>query len=139
MKDITLAVITKLKANTTLCSTSYVGATPNQRIYRASLPSIPTWPCIVVTLIDTHRLNATHNRQRIAQSRIQCTTFASKDVDAATISDLIADILHGADSLHLGVGVHAIRIDDGGVRFDAVAGNLGKYLYHRDFLIEHYY
>jgi hypothetical protein len=138
MKDITLAVITKLKANTTLCSSTYVGATPNQRVYRASLPQLPTFPCIAVTKIDSRRLNLYHNGRRIGQSRVQCTTFATKEVDAATISELIADTLHGLTSTTPGVGVYVVRVDDGGERVDADP-NLGKYLYHRDFLIQHYY
>lgn len=137
MKDITLAVITRLKANTTLCSSSYVGATPNQRIYRATLPDNPTFPCIAVSLIDTRRLNVSHTRTRIAQSRIQCTVFASSDGTAATISELIADTLHGLDAA-ANVGVMMIRIDDGGVRTDANP-EIGLSLYRRDFLIQHYY
>lgn len=138
MKDLPLAVITYLKANGTLCSASNLGASPNQRIYRASLPLNPTWPCMTVHLIDTKRLNLTHNNQRVAESRIQCTTYSSTDASGNAIAELVADILHGVDNTHLGVGVHAIRVDDAGGAVDANP-DIGKYLYHRDFLIQHYY
>lgn len=138
MKDPVLAVITHLKTNTTICSSSYVGATPNQRIYRASLPAVPVYPCIVVSSVDTRRPNLMHNGRRIGQSRIQTTTFAASDVTAATIADLIADDLYKLNNSHIGVGVYIIRVDDGGET--AIADpKIGKYLYHRDFLIQHYY
>jgi hypothetical protein len=136
MKDITLAVITHLKANTTLAG--YTGISPNQRIYRASLPQVPTHPCIVVWPIDTKRLNISHSGNRIGQSRIQCTVYATTDVSGNQISEIVADDLHGLNNAHLGVGVQVIRVDDAGVRIDANP-NIGKYLYHRDFLIQHYY
>lgn len=135
MKDITAAVIAKLQGDSTLGT--YTGANPNQRIYRATLPIQPTWPCIVVQLIDTKRLTPDHI-SRIAQSRIQVTVFATTDASGNEISERVAEVLHRADHIHLGTGVHAIRIDDGGVRTDANP-QFGKFLYHRDFLIQHYY
>lgn len=137
MKDVVAAVIAWLKADTALCSSSYVGATPNQRIYRASFPQTPTFPLLTVTLVDTMR-KPPHTGTRIGESRVQCSAFALSDVTASTISDLVADRMARGENQHLGVNVFGIKIDDGGARADSDP-TIGKYIVHRDFLIRHFY
>lgn len=137
-KDIAGAIVVRLKADTAICSSTYCGATPNQRVYRGSLPQDPVFPCIVVYHIDARRPTFSHCGSRIGQSRIQCTVFAKKDADADIVSELIANSLHGMDNSSPGLGVWVVRSDDAGALMDSdpVAG---VFLYHRDFIIQHNY
>jgi hypothetical protein len=131
MKDPVLAVITALKANTA------IAAIVIARVYRtSSVPADPTPPYIVVSRISAKRLNLTHNRTRVGQTRIQCSAFASTDLVADNLSELIADSLNMIDNTYMAPGVFVIRIDDQGTVPDSDA-SIPIYTYHRDFLINY--
>jgi hypothetical protein len=138
MTDLVAAIITRLKANTTICSSTYVGATPNQRIYRSTFTARPTLPLIVVHRVDGVRENAITRGVRYANARIQCTAMASTDVAADALSELIADDLNGLTNTILSTGanagVYVVSVEDAGVvpMADPV---MGTYLYHRDFTV----
>jgi len=131
MKDPVAAVITRLKADTA------IAAIAGARVYRtSSVPADPTAPYIVVSRISAKRLNLTHNRIRVGQTRIQSSTFASTDLAADNLSELIADSLNAIDNTYMAPGVFVIRIDDQG----AVPDNnpdLDIWMYHRDFMINY--
>lgn len=131
MTDIVGAFITRLKANTTLCSSTYVGASPNQRVYRASLLKLPTFPCVTVHLINIVRENETARGRRYATARVQCTAYATTDAVANAISELIADDLNGLSNTLL--PPYVVSVEDAGVVPD-INLKIG-YLYHRDFLV----
>lgn len=141
MKDIVLAIVTRLKANTTLCHSSYVGASPSQRIYRGTLPQVPTWPCIVVHRIDGIR---DPDPNYYGVSRVQVSAYAKSEADADTISELVADDLNGITNTSLLTGaagsavVYVISVDDAGTAMDSNA-KMGVFMYHRDFLIDYSY
>ena len=130
MKDVTMAVITRLKADTAVANV--VGT----RVYRAQLPTNPTFPAISVNRVDSKRPPRAHNRGCTAQTRIQCTAWASSDGAADNLSELIADSLNMVTDTGLTPGVYVIRIDDQGTVPDNNP-DLGIWMVHRDFLIEH--
>jgi hypothetical protein len=131
MKDLTLAIITRLKADTAIT------AVTSTRIYRAMLPASPTFPAITVSRVDAKRLNLTHNKRRIGQSRIQCTVWATSDGAADNLSELIADSLNAVDNTYMAPGVYVVRIDDQGTVPDTNP-DLKLWLVHRDFIIQYY-
>lgn len=130
MKDLTLAIITRLKAATAITNVT------STRIYRAKLPSNPTFPAITVSRVDAKRLNYSHNGRRLGQSRIQCTAWATSDGAADNLSELIADSLNAIDNTYLAPGVYVIRSDDQGAVTD-MNPDLDLWLMHRDFLIQY--
>ncbi len=130
MKDLTLAIITRLKAATAI--TNVTGT----RIYRAKLPNNPTFPAITVSRVDAKRQNHSHNGRRVGQSRIQCTAWATSDGAADNLSELIADSLNAVDNTYMAPGVYVIRSDDQG-SFPDVNPDLDLWLMHRDFMIQY--
>lgn len=138
MKDIVGAFITRLKANTTICSASYCGATPNQRIYRGMFPPDGTWPGIVVSRVDGIRENETARGLRYATSRIQCTAMTITNAAADIISELIADDLNGLSNTLLSTGanagVYVVSVEDAGTIPDSDPVT-GLHFYHRDFTV----
>jgi hypothetical protein len=131
MKDAVLAIITRLKADTAI--TAVVSA----QVYRTgSVPTNPTFPYIIVSRVDTKRRHETHNRIRTAQARVQCTAFASTDMAADNLSELIADCLNMVTDTYLAPGVFVISIFDQGTTPDSNP-DIPVYMYHRDFMITH--
>lgn len=127
--DITLAVITGLKANTA------IAAAVSTKVYRKSLPINSAFPCLVVSKVDDIRPLA--HSGRYSRARVQVTSYAVTDLAADTLSEQVADALHGTQNTvmnHVGI----VGIEDGGTRTDIVL-DAGVYLYHRDFLIEYWY
>jgi hypothetical protein len=131
MKDVTLAVITRLKADTPVANV--VGA----RIYRkGSIPTNPVAPYIIVSKVDPIRPSTTHNRTRTGKTRIQCSVFASTDVVADNLSELVADSLNMVTDTYMAPGVFAISIFDQGAVPDENTA-IPLYMFHRDFMITH--
>jgi hypothetical protein len=130
MKDPVLAIITRLKADAAVAA--FVGT----RVYRMILPTSPTFPAITVSRVDAKRQNLTHNRIRVAQSRIQCTAWAATDGVADNLSECIADSLNMVTDTYMSPGVFVIRIDDQG----AVPDNdpdIPLWMYHRDIIVQY--
>lgn len=134
MSDIVLAIQTRLKADTAI--TAIVGT----RIYReGTVPTNPQFPYIIISFIDSKRLNLTHNRTRSAQTRIQCSMFSQgvgEDLQVSTISELVAECLNTVTDTYLSPGAFVIRIDDRG---DIPDNNSTTKLWsrYRDFMIQH--
>jgi len=127
MRDVTLAIINKLLADT------LVYAKVGSRVYRAELPSDPTLPAIVVSKVDDKRPNDTDIPYGI--SRIQTTIFATSDGAADDISGLIADSLNQTINCMLS-GVIIVGIEDAGTRSDNNP-DAGIWMYHRDFMVNY--
>jgi len=133
MKDVILAIITRLKSDTA------IEAIVDDRIYRARLPNKPTFPAVVVSRVSIKRLNETHNRTGRGQTRIQCTVLAKGDTGdsiADNLSELIADSLNMVTDTYLSPGVFVISISDRGARPDNDQ-NQNIWLYSRDFIVNH--
>ncbi len=131
MKDVTMAVITRLKADTAIAAV--VGA----KVYRkGSVPTNPVAPYIIVSKVDDNRPNLTHNRTRTGKTRIQCSCFATTDPVSDNISELIADSLNMVTDTYLAPGVFVISIFDQGAVPDENTA-IPLYMYHRDFMITH--
>jgi hypothetical protein len=125
MNDITLAVIGRLKADTK------IAAIVSTRVYRKTL-SQGTFPAITVERVSNIRDDDT-NTSGYAHTRIQCTSWATTDLIADTLSELIAGCLHRTQD-----NTNIISIFDFGVVPDH---NLkaGVFMYHRDFMIHYCY
>jgi hypothetical protein len=130
MKDPVLAIITRLKADAAVAA--FVGT----RVYRMILPTSPTFPAITVSRVDAKRQNLTHNRIRVAQSRIQCTAWAATDGVADNLSECIADSLNMVTDTYMSPGVFVIRIDDQGAVPDDNP-DIPLWMYHRDFIVQY--
>lgn len=131
MKDVTMAAITRLKADTAIAAV--VGA----KVYRkGSVPTNPVAPYIIVSKVDDNRPNLTHNRIRIGKTRIQCSCFASTDPVSDNLSELIADCLNMATDTYMAPGVFVVSIFDQGATPDENTA-IPLYMYHRDFMITH--
>jgi hypothetical protein len=134
MKDIVLAAITALKAN------AGVAAVVGTRVYRKQLPTNPTFPAIVVSKVDDIR-DSDSNTGRYGHARIQCTAFASTEIVADNLSELIADCLHKTVNTTMTAGtstVYVVEIGDAGTVPD-VNTEIPLFLYHRDFRILYSY
>jgi len=134
--DVELAIITALKANTAICSTSFVGASPNQRIYRRKLPVSPTFPAITVTKIDDIADRDT-NTGGWAHTRIQCTAWVSSPGPEDALSKLIRKALHRKKNTLMTAGtgkVYIVMIRDAGSVPDENT-EIPIYMEHRDFII----
>ena len=133
MKDIILAVITRLKADLV----TVVGT----RVYRKNLPANPTFPAIAVSKVDDIR-DSDSSTGRYGHVRVQCTAFSKAgDGEADNLSELIADALHSTVNTFLAAGtgiVYVVSIEDAGMVPD-VNTEIPLYLYHRDFRIEYSY
>ena len=127
MRDITLAVINRLLADTAIATA--VGT----RVYRAELPVTPTLPAIVVSKIDDIRPNNTN--EPYGTSRIQVTTFATSDGLADDTSGKVADSLNQVVNTIL-TGVIIVGIEDAGMRSDNNP-DAGIWMYHRDFMVNY--
>lgn len=125
MRDITLAIINRLLADTS------VAAAVSTRVYRAELPIGPTLPAIVVSKIDDIRPNNTS--EPYGSSRIQVTVFAASDGLADDISGMIADALNQVVNTIL-TGVIIVNIEDAGTSSDNNP-DAGIWMYHRDFMV----
>ena len=139
MKDLTLAIVTALKANTAL--TTYGSPVIGTRIYRkGSVSTNPTIPYITVSRVDSTRDDDTNTGHR-AHSRIQCTGFETNDFKADTLSELIADALHRMQNATLAAGtsnVYVISVKDAGMSPDENT-DIPLYWYNRDFMIHYSY
>jgi len=139
VRDVVLAVITRLKADTSI--QTVIGISPNQRIYRKNLPANPTFPAITVTRIDKKRDNQKSNTGRYADARIQCTAWATDDGTAENLSELIADSLNRTVNITLTAGTSWVTItsifDAGGVPDENT--DISLYMEHRDFMIMYSY
>jgi hypothetical protein len=144
MKNITLAVITALKANTA------VAAKVGTRIYRGTVPPSPTYPLIVATRIDNAGSENTSSSTYVT-ARIQCTVMTATtevagvstpgDAEAEVISDLIKKaVCYTATSEGiqntLVNGVYISDIDDAGSVPDNSDGlTLKIWREHRDLMV----
>ena len=122
MKNVTLAIITALKAN------AAVAAKVGTRIYYGTVPPSPTFPLIVAIRIDSAGGELTSSSTYIT-ARIQCTTMTKTteaagvstpgDAEAEVISDLIKKALcytatsEGIQNTLIS-GVYISDIDDAG-------------------------
>jgi hypothetical protein len=127
MKDITLAMITILKAN------AAVAAVVGARVYR-TIPTDAVKPFIAVARIDkmpeTPTSSATY-----AMGRVQCTAFASTDAAAENLSELIGNAMEGQQDTVIS-GVPIVEIEDAGAVPDNSDGpTLGTYRDNHDFKI----
>lgn len=127
MRDITLAIINRLLADTA------IAAVVSTRVYRAELPVTPTLPAIVVSKIDDLRPNDTW--MPYGRSRIQVTTFATNDGQADDLSGMIADSLNITVNTILS-GVNIVAIEDAGT-FSDNNPDAGIWMYHRDFMVNY--
>lgn len=134
MRDIVLAVITRLKADPAIITA--VGT----KVYRRNLPANPTFPAITVTRIDKIRDGDT-NTGRYAHARIQCTAWASTDGVAENLAELIADCLHRTTNTILTAGTGTVYVvsvkDAGGVPDENT--DIPLYMEHRDFTVHYDY
>ena len=128
VKDITLSVITALKAD------PGVAGKVITRVYRKTLPPNPTYPAIVVSKVDDIR-NIDTSTGDYSAARVQCTAFASSDGTADELSELVATALHRTVNTFLS-SLYVIAIEDAGTVPDVVT-DISVYLYHRDFLIQY--
>jgi hypothetical protein len=136
LRDVTLAIVSALKANTPI--TAIVGT----RIYRkGSVPAtIPGSSWIIVSKIPGIRDDDTNTGRR-AHTRIQCSAFAPSDFAADTLSELIADCLHRKQNTAMTAGasyVYVITVEDAGTATDENS-DIPLYTYHRDFTIHYSY
>ena len=127
MRDITLAIINKLLADTA------VYAIVGSRVYRAELPGDPTLPAIVVSKIDDIRPNDT--LEPYGRSRIQITAFTTSDGAADDLSGTIADSLNQVVNTML-TNVVIVAIEDAGT-FSDNNPDAGIWMYHRDFMVNY--
>ena len=127
MRDVTLAVINRLLADTT------VAGKVSTRVYRAELPISPTLPAIVVSKVDDVRPNDTCSPY--GRSRIQVTIFATSDGLADDISGMVADSLNQVVNTYL-TTVGIVGIEDAGTRSDNNP-DAGIWMYHRDFMVNY--
>jgi len=132
MKDPVLAIITRLKADTA------VAGVVSTRVYRATLPTSPTFPAITVSRVDNKRTNECHAGGHNAISRIQVTTWATTDGVADNLSELVADSLNRVTSTNLSPGVWIVSIFDAGTVPDNNM-DIPVYMYHRDFMVKYDY
>jgi len=137
MRDPVLAVIQRLLAD------SAVSGVVGTRVYRKVLPvgwSPSTGPTITVARVDNLRNNA-NNRLRYANSRVQCTSWASTDVVADNLSELIANSLNVQVNTIFGTAPNDVLIigcEDVGTVPDSNP-DIPVFMYHRDFMIEYSY
>jgi hypothetical protein len=127
MRDITLAIINRLLADTA------ISTAVSTRVYRAELPITPTLPAIVVSKIDDIRPNNTS--EPYGNSRIQVTVFASSDGLADDTSGKVADALNQVVNTML-TGVIIVNIEDAGT-FSDNNPDAGIWMYHRDFMVNY--
>jgi len=127
MRDVTLAIINRLLADTSVYGVA------GTRVYRAELPSDPTFPAIVVSKIDDIRPNDTSTPY--GRSRIQTTVFATSDGVADNLSGMIADSLNQVVNTILS-GVIIVGIEDAGT-FSDNNPDVGTWMYHRDFMVNY--
>ena len=131
MKDITVAIITRLKAD------AVISGLVSTRVYRAILPTTPIFPAITVSRIDGKRDNTT-NTGKYATSRIQCTAWAPTDSGADALSEAIADSLNLVQNTYLAPGINVVDIADAGTVPDNNP-DIPLWIYHRDFMINYVY
>jgi hypothetical protein len=136
LRDVTLAFVAALKAN------AAIAAVVGTRVYRkGSVPTtIPGSSWIIVSKIPGVRDDDTNTGRR-AHTRIQCSAFASTDLAADTLSELIADCLHRKQNTAMTAGasyVYVITVEDAGTATDENS-DVSLYTYHRDFTIHYSY
>ena len=127
MRDITLAIINRLLADTA------VSGVVSTRVYRATLPVGPTLPAIVVSKIDDIRPNDTW--MPYGRSRIQITAFSTSDGQADDLSGMVADSLNITINTILN-GINIVAIEDAGT-FSDNNPDAGIWMYHRDFMVNY--
>jgi len=132
MKDVTLAVMTRLLADTTI--TDVVST----RVYRRRLPQSTVFPSITVTRIDAIRDRDT-NTGRYATARLQCSVFDTIAGRCEDISEMIADNLHRKIDTY-GSGVYIVSVKDAGdITDENTDMNPAVFINHRDFMVEYAY
>jgi hypothetical protein len=131
--DITAAVISKLKADT------FVAAKVSTRVDRVINSPFPQLPSIVVAKVDDVR-SAGSSTGRYSTARIQCSSYAKTDSEAAEVSELIADALDRLKNMVIGTTstdyALIVGIEDAGTVPDSQP-KVPLYVYHRDFLVEY--
>jgi hypothetical protein len=134
VRDVVLAVITRLKADTS------VAAVVSTRVYRKKLPVSPTFPAITVDRVDKAR-DADTNTGRYGHMRVQCTAWSSTIGPEENLSELIADSLHRCKNSILTAGtstVYVVSIRDAGGMPDS-NDEIPLYMEHRDFTVHYDY
>jgi hypothetical protein len=126
--DLTLALITALKADTTVAA--IVGA----RIYRSgSTPTTVTAPYIIIyTISDTAA-------QVLADARVQCSCFAGSDSVVSGLSKTVRNALHRTKNTLLAAGTRKIwvtSIKDAGMTTDENS-DIPIYMEFRSFMINY--
>jgi len=128
--DLTLALITALKADTTVAA--IVGA----RIYRrGSTPTTVTAPYITIYTISDIATQVS------ADARIQCSCFAGSDLVVSGLSKTVRNALHRTNNTLLAAGTRKVwvtSIKDAGMTTDENA-DIPIYMEHRSFMINYDY
>lgn len=132
MKDSVLAVITILKAYTPVTTIAQT------RIYRGDgIPATPTKPFIAVDFV-TRTPEPQTSSSTYRTDRVQCTSFETTGVKAATLSDLIGDAL-AQDSILITPPISGFEIseiqDRGAVPDNSDAKTTGEFRDNHDFMI----
>lgn len=123
MRDLTLNIITRLKADIPSVST---------RVYRRGLPENITLPALTVAKIDDIHTNDTESTD-YSRARIQVSIFAQSDGEADDISQQVGVSLNAYVNQMLGT-ISIVGIYDAGV-ICTVDLETGTYVNHRDFII----
>lgn len=135
MKDIVYAIITALKADTS------VAAVASTLIYRKKLPTDPTFPAITVSKVDGIRDGIT-NTGGYAHSRVQVTTWAETPGPEDDLAETCTDVLHRLTNKTVvyapGKWVRIISVTDAGGLPDDNP-DIPLYMEHRDFMIHYDY
>jgi hypothetical protein len=134
VRDVVLAVITRLKADTS------VAAVVGTRVYRKKLPANPTFPAITVSRLSPIRDGDT-NTGRYGHARVQCTAWAETSGPEENLAELIADSLHRCKNTILTAGtsnVYVVSIRDAGGMPDENT-EIPLYMEHRDFTVHYDY
>lgn len=127
MKDIVLAIMNQLKADTNIATA--VGT----QVFRARLEPGETLPAIVVSRIDAIRPNDTN--EDYINSRVQVTVYASNDGLADDICEMVANTLNRFVNNMLG-GIYIVSMMDQGSMSDNNP-EIGIWMYHRDFMVNY--
>lgn len=137
MKDVVLAVMTALKADSAITA-----KVPAVRIYRKTFPVNATFPLLVVDYINVNR-DDDSSTGRYGHFTVRVSSFSSVAGLEEEIADLVADNMHRKVNARLtygtaGKGVYVISVKDAGGIPD-VDNDIPLYIQHRDFRVHYSY
>ena len=127
MKDIVLAIMNQLKADTN------IAAAVGTQVFRAKLEPGYNLPSIVVSRIDAIRPNDT--KEDYINSRVQVTVYANTDGLADDICEMVTNTLNRYVNSMLG-GIYIVSMMDQGSMSDNNP-EIGIWMYHRDFMVNY--